>query len=442
MSTYSTGEQSVSSANSFMGLGVPVHLPSLASPNGADSPFLPIPHHAKAIDMPGITDIPPERQGVDFGGVSYFKYISNDNEALLKAVLVLQLSPLASRTGANPRYVDDIALAAIEYVDFSFAGNLLQRLHGDELHFRMLQELDGNELERRKKLQAMGLGDAERAALAGDIQFVYCELPFFWTEEPSAAWQQYGFQRITNVVVHYRPFQYLVQHNAEATDSSFPVPANGNPTYIMAQWLRFHTVTLSESTKQLYLREVEAQGPNGWLSMITDFERITEYSLAEAARHAAGPHRQTHSVLLNTFSKYGWNIRYWIRPIANLRPDAHNNNRWATVPVLSDRLDISGRKFQPELETFYKRWMIDAAEFKGNPPPDVHINNIPLTEFPMVKNQGMGGIDFSNTANPLLIIHTAPLAEPCHLDIYLYCRNYVRQVVRGNQSAAEAVQPI
>lgn len=432
MATYSTGEQSTSNANSFLGLGVPIHLPSLASPSGSDSPFIPEAHTSKAVDMPGISDIPPERQGVDFGQISYFKYINNDNEVLQKCVLCLQLAPLTG--GTNPRYVDDIALAAIDYVEFVFAGNQLQLLYGDELHFRMMQELPEDELWRRRKLQAAGLTPTERATLAQNPQYIYCEIPFWWTRADKSAFHQYAFQRLTRIVFHFRQAGYLVQQDTTGNPPVTPTPSVGT-TYITNHWLRFHTTALSEATKALYLQQVQTQGQNGWLQMINDFERITNQSLPQGTGQ-----NQTFQILLNTFSKFGYNLRYWIRPQANLVANPNNNRRWDLVDILTDELQISGKDFQIPLDDFYKKYMINGALFLGN--EALPIYNIPLTDFPMVHTHGMGGIEFSNTANPQLTITTPSLPYPCYLDIYLYCHNYVRLVVKGAQSAAETVQPL
>ena len=433
MATYSAGEQSTSNAHAFLGLGVPIHLPSLASPNGADTPFLPVPHTSKSIDMLGISDIPPEHQGVDFGSTSYFKYINNDNEVLQKMVLVLQLAPLtAAAGGSNPRYIDDIGFGCIDHIEFDFAGNQLQILYGDEMHFRTLQEADNVERERRRKLQAWQTTKAKRVSLAQNPQFIYVDIPFWWTRADNRAWHQYAFQRLTRIKVVFRQAGYLLQQDGSATA---PTPGASSTTYIMNHWLRFHTTAISEATKAIYLKQMQVQGNSGWLSMITDFETLLNQNLAQGTGS-----NQTFTILLNTFSKYGFNLRYWIRPVANLQPNVLNNNRWAVMDILQDELDISGKQFQVPIDDFYKKFYLHKLAFRGISALPVY--NIPLTQFPSVHDHGYGGIEFSNTSNPQLVITTASLPSECALDVYLYCHNYVRKVIKGNQSAAETVQPL
>lgn len=433
MATYSTGNQSTTNANAFMGLGTPIHLPSLASPQPTDTPYLPKPHHSKNIDMPGITDIPPERQGVDFGNVSHFKYIANDNEVVKKMVLVLKLSSLsAGGGGTDPRYVDDVALAAIDHIDFSFAGNVLQTLYGDELHFRMVQELPEEELRRRQKLQAANLTPGERAALAANDQWIYCEIPFWWAMKDEHAWHQYAFQRLTRIAIHFRNPGFILQQDG---DTTLPSPTVSGSNYILDHFLRYHTSCVSEAMKKKYVGMIQGQGNTGWLHLINDWERILDHPLP-----AGSGSDQTFQILLNTFSKYGYNIRYWIRPTANLVANVTNNRRFETLDIKQDSLMISGKNFQVPLDDFYKKFMVHATKFNGN--PEQAIYNIPLTDYPSIHHHGMGGLEFANTANPTLTIVTPSLPSACSLDVYLYVHNYVRLVLRENQSAAETVQPI
>jgi hypothetical protein len=440
MATYSTGLLATSNAQNFLGLTAPIHLPSLASAQGADSPHLPVPHQTKAVEVPGVTDIAPERQGVDFGQVDYFKYINNDNEVLKSCTLVLKLAALDVAVGSvgntNPRYVDDIAAAAIDHLEFQYGGNLVQTLYGDEMHFRTLQEVPEEELMRKYRLQAAGLTPNERALRATADQYIYFDVPLFWTRQPAVHWHQYAFQRLTRVVIYFRNVDYLLQVDcADPAAARRPIPVNGATTpYILDHWLRFHISAISEATKQTYMRMVESMGDQGWLHLFSDFER-SERNLVPAGV-------TTWSNLLQTFTKFGYNLRYWIRPALNLDAIFTNNRRWDLVDIKAHQMDISGKRFLPEIDDFYVKQEFNGKMYLGN--PNLPIYNIPFTDYPDMHTHAMGGFEFSNTTNPTLTIKfdAAVPANGYYVDMYLYCHNYIRQVLRGNQSAVETVQPL
>lgn len=436
MSAQGTGLQATTNANAFLGLTAPIHLPTLASNKGEDSPHLPMAHKTQCVEVQGITDIPPERQGVDFGHVDYFKYIANDNEILETCELAVKLDGLApGANGDNPRYVDDIVCAMVDKVDFVFGGNILQSLYGDEIHFRLLQETPEDEMTRRQKLQGGGLSNLDRAHLAAGPKWYYLEIPFWWARTPGSNWHQYAFQRLTRIIFHFRDRGYLLQSDAvvQGQSVSLPTPLSGaNSPYIMDHFLRFHVTCPAEATKQVYMRMVEAQGDNGWLHLINDWERMTDINLRSGAT--------THVVLLNQFTKFGYNLRYVIRPAANLLPNVLNNRRWDVVSINSHAVDISGKKFIPELDDHYLKHSFNGKHFLGN--ENLPIYNVFFTNFPDMHNHGMGGFEFANTTNPTLTIKTDALDGDHSLDVYLYCHNYVRLVLRGAQSAAETVQPL
>lgn len=433
MSILGTGLQSTSNASSFMGLCAPIHLPSLVSKSGEDSIRLPRGHQTLSIEVQGTTDIAPERQGVDFGQVDYFKYINNDNEVLKSCTLAVRLDALAVGAGGapgdRPRYVDDILCAAVERIEMQFGGNVLQTIYGDELHFRNQQECLEEELMRKNRLQAAGLSDAERATLATNQQWVYLEIPFWWTRSPSANWHQYAFQRLTRFVIYFRNSRFLLQQDNVA--DIVPVPAGG-AGYIVDHFLRFSICSVSEATKQTYMSMIQAEGDRGFLYLIQDWQRLTDQVLPAGST--------TDTVLLNTFTKFGYNMRFWLRPAANLLADTRNNNRWATVDIISMHMDISGKRFLPELDRTWLKDMVNGKYFAGN--SQLAIYNVLFTEFPDLHHQGMGGMEFSNTTNPTLVLTTAALPANVNMDIYLYCHNYVRLVLKGVQSAAETVQPL
>lgn len=433
MSTSGTGLQATSNANSFLGLTTPVHLPTLASADGEDSPHLPTPHHSQAVEVQGYTDIGPERQGTDFGQVDYFKYINNDNECVKSCVLAVKLDGLtAAGSGTNPRYADDVLCQAIDHVDFTYGGNVLQTLYGDEIHFRMLQETPEEELMRKQKLQAAGLTPKERATLAASTSgfWVYLEIPFWWTRHPSMNWHQYAFQRLTRIVIYWRTVDYILQQDDV---NSRPTAYNGG-TYILDHFIRFHISAIAESTKQAYIKMIEATGKSGWLYMINDYERLTDQVLSSG--------KTTHTFLLNTFSKFAYNFRFWIRPVANLTPAYTNNERFKLLDISQLYVDISGKRYLPPTDDWYLKHMINGKQFLGN--EEYPIYNISFTEYPDMHTHAMGGFELSNTTNPTLTIITGTLSADYYMDIYSYCHNYVRSCLDSSrqESAAETVQPL
>lgn len=436
MSTFSTGFQATSNAQSFINLTAPVHLPSLASADGADSPHLPAPHKTQAIEVSGITDIAPERQGVDFGQVDHFKYINNDQECLKSVTLTVKLAPLAAGAGgAHPRYVDDILCAAIDHIDFMYAGKVLQSLYGDEIHFRTALETPHDEISRKYKLQGAGLTVDERVALAAAPQWINLEVPFWWTRSPSASWHQYALQRMTRVVIYWRTPDYLLQQDggtARPLACSESGVASTMQPYIMDHFLRFNVVCLSEATKQTYIKMVEANGDNGWLYMIPDWERMTDQQLSNGAT--------TTTFLLSNLTKFGYNLRYWIRPLANIQPDWTNNRRWEIIDIKSHALSISGKTFLPPLDDVNLKFAVNGKLYLGN--ETLPIYNIPFTDYPDLHTHAMGGIEFSNTVNPQITINTSALPYACSADFVLYCHNYVRVVIDGARSTAETLQPL
>lgn len=86
----------------FLSLTQPIHLPGLISTNPQDSPHMPMPQKAIPPEVPGFTDIAPERVGADFGMETSFKYIPNDQEVwrvgFAKKILT------TTTTGAEGRY--------------------------------------------------------------------------------------------------------------------------------------------------------------------------------------------------------------------------------------------------------------------------------------------------------------------------------------------------
>jgi len=431
MSTYNAGNQSASQAASFTNLTTPIHLPPLVSNNGADSPYLPQSHKAQNPSVIGYTDLQPENSSTDFGSQTYYKVISNENEVFKDVELVVKLDALTlTGSATQPRYVDDVLCAAIEKAEFQY-GNQLQVLYGDELHYSMLQETDEDELKRRQRLQASGLTVEERAALATASQWVVIKLPFWWTQRTGAAWHHYCLQKTTRIAITWRDKGYLLQQTSATSASDLPTPTAGG-RYIVDQWLRFSTATISQATKQTYTSMVKSTGATGWLYPIKDMQRLLNTTMLSSATET--------TVQLTNLTKYGYNMRFWIRPVVNLTADARNNRRWDAIDLKSCHLDISGKRYFPETDKGYMKYGINAKMFAGN--PELPIYNIPFTETPDQFQHGLGGFDFVSASSPQLVITTSALDQNYYLDVYLYEHNYVRIVLSEQGSGAETVQPL
>src|SRR5512139_1306831 len=121
MSSQGTGPQNGLTPQQFLGLKVPIHLPTLVSTRGEDTPHLPTAHHTMAIEVSSITDVLPVRTGYDFGSQEEFSYLANTTEILTSCTLCVQLSALTAAGGGNsPRYVDDVLCAAIEKIEWLY----------------------------------------------------------------------------------------------------------------------------------------------------------------------------------------------------------------------------------------------------------------------------------------------------------------------------------
>jgi hypothetical protein len=145
-------------------------------------------------------------------------------------------------------------------------------------------------------------------------------------------------------------------------------------------------------------------------------------------------------IQLNTFTKYGYNLRFYVRPQANLLSNYTNNRRWERYDIKECRLDISGKTYFPMTDRNYMKNMINGQKFLGN--PQVPTYNIPFSESPDLYQHGVGGFDFSNITTPQLTINTAALPADCYCDILLACHNYVRVCVGEARSGAEIVIPL
>ena len=94
----------------------------------------------------------------------------------------------------------------------------------------------------------------------------------------------------------------------------------------------------------------------------------------------------------------------------------------------------------PPTDYFWMTHGVDVALWKGNPENPIY--NIPFSDFPAMVASAVGGIDFSNAANPQLRLTTRPFGDSCFADFFFQCYNYARVSIVNNQSGSEVVQPL
>jgi len=442
MSAFATsvGAQPGQNAQQFLPLMAPIHLPTLASTNGADTPHLPIPHHTAALEVSSINDTQPLRLGYDFGSQEEFQYLSNTNEILTKATLVVQLAALQASTGSGdnatkkPRYIDDVLNGAIEKVEWLYGSTAsTHTIYGDENHFATMQETGDTELDRKMLDQAAGLSDDERYALSRSTQEVRLELPFYWSRANAGHWHSYALGRPLKVRITWRSHTYLLQQDAT---NAAPTSTASDGKYIQGKWLHFDTVVPTEATKAVYRSKIEAMGTHGWLQLFKDVQ-TQEFTIPASATANNASDLRT-----DMFTRYGYNMRFVIRDELDLVPNYLRNDRWITYSINSCQFDISNKVFFPKTSDYDMKHRINAQKFLGN--QELAVYNIPLCSYPDMHTQAMGGIEFSNTSLPILKLWTtdATAAINFKVTVWLYCHNYVRTVIQGVNSATETVQPI
>lgn len=424
MSIFGTGLHGTSNAANFMPLTQPTELPVLTTTDGSKSPYLPLGQITEAPKVPGWSDFPPERQDVDFGQIDYFKFVNNDTDIIERITLAVRLDGLvAAGGGANPCYTDDVLCAAVDRIEFHY-GKDVQELFGDEIHFRRVAETEEKELARLAILQGLGLPVATRQVMAQVPQWYYLELPFWFARSQAEAYHQYAFQRLTRVVIHWRTPNFILQQegvNAQPTTL-------GGGHYILDHFLRCQVVCPSQATRDYYMSMVKMQKSAGWLHLIGQVQILEQQLLAGAT---------LHTILLNTFTKFGYNIRWVIRPQANLNANFLNNRRFETTDIVWASLQISGKDFFFATDNFYMTYGIANVLFLGN--PELGIYNIPLNTSPDLHESATGGLQFSSISNPQLQFLTVPLPENSMVTIMFYTHNYIRMVLEGGASLIEPV---
>jgi hypothetical protein len=442
MATFSSGFQTATNAFDFINLTVPLSFPALISTDPRANTHLPVPPAAMAPQVPGYSDLMAERTGSDFGQPLNFKIMNNDNDIYENVTLVLNLSALhigaTNPTNAcMPRYVDDIGCAAIDYMEFTYGGNQLQKIYGDEMHFRMVQETEHDELTRKYQLQAAGLSDMERAVLAQNSQWVYVDLPFWFTKDAASSWHQYAFQRVTRINIYLRPSAYLIQQSmidplGAAPSTPYPVLGTTAP-FLLNYWLRFTISCPTLETKKVYQGLVDAMGNVGWNMLFPDMQRITQLDIPVNTTNWTNQ--------LTTFTKFAYNLRFWLRPRVNLIPDFTNNRRWQLMSVDGLSFDMTGKRYLQPTDDFYLKNAMIGKYFKGNEQYPIYY--IPFTDYPTEYANGFGGMEFSQVVNPAInLSFTAATTTECFADFYLCCQNYIKLLTSNGASGAATVQPI
>jgi len=431
-----SGMQNSSEGYYYLPYTYPVHLPGLVSSKVSDSPHLPMEQVALPPEVPGLTDIAPERVGTDFGQDTSFKWVSNDHELIKDCILAVKLAPLtAGAGGTQARYHDDVLCAAIDKIDFQIGGTTLQTLYGDAIHHDQLVECTPEDLARLHAAQRADLTVAQRATLAAigtspDGFWVFLELPFWFSEVASKHWHQYACQRQTRIVVRWRGAEDILQ---QTTANTKPVPAVG-ATYIVDTFLRFRVSALDTATKDAFTNSVKSLGSTGLNYLIRYNQRQEANAVATGATST--------SIQLTHFNKPTYMCRVIVRPRANLTPNYLTNNRFAYTAVDEFYSDASGHRLATRVTDFYHKYLTIGKEFLGN--PAINIYHLLFTDYPDVKQYPTGCIEFAKLQNPLLnLVWDAALGADQVVDVYAYCYDYIRLVVTAdNRSAVALEQPI
>ena len=412
---------------SFMPLTIPVHLPTLTTNDPNATALLPTTQLTLGPRLSGWTDLAPERAGVDFGQESFFQYINNDTEVVTDLWLAMRLDGLnPGAGGSNPCYPDDVLCQLVDRVTFTY-GTDLQVLEGDKLHYDFLM-MDDEETQRREaELRGYNLSLGKRITNAQTPKWYWLRIPFWWTLRAQDSWHQYALQRRTRIAFRFRPVQFMLHQEGANTQ---PTPMSGG-NYILEHFCRFRVTSITEGTKQEFIRRVQAQQQAGQLYLFEDTQRLSQ---------EIRPLQTKHPIQVNTFTKFGYNMRFVVRPVSALTTNYLDNDRFRLRKIESAALNINGRQFMAPMDRTWMTHGVDEALWKGN--PERAIYNIPFSDFPAMVATAVGGIDFTTAQNPQLTLVTEPLGESHMLDIWLQCYNYVRVTIVGNNTGAEVVQPI
>jgi hypothetical protein len=287
--------------------------------------------------------------------------------------------------------------------------------------------MPSEEKRRQAKMRGCFMTVDERVTAAAASKWYVLEIPFWWTKKDGDSWQQWAFQKLTRIIIKWRDASAILQQD----DANTAPTALAAGHYILDHFIRFDVTVPSEATKQEYLKRVSANGSNGWLHLVGQTERLTESLSASATSHV---------IQLNTFTKFGYNMRFVIRPTANLTPNYLNNRRFEYWTITSATFSIAGKQFLPVTDSTYLKYEVNDWLFDSH--PEYNIWNIPFNKNPDLHSAAMGGFEFFGASTPQLTLVTPALPAAAQLDIYLYVHNYVRLTIQGNSVGAELVQDL
>jgi hypothetical protein len=418
----------------FLPYTLPVHLPGLVSTNPADSPHMPIPQKAIPPEVPGFTDVPPERVGTDLGMETSFKFVPNDYEVLKDMILMVHFQQLSAAGGGNsPRYPQDPVFHCMEYIQFQIGGQTISQKSGDELHFRNDIEVPPEEFDRLDGAQRITTSLADRITDAATVGGFWCfpEIPMWWSDTAAKHWHQYACQRQTRINIKWRGAEYCLQQNAV---NAKPTPAAGS-NYIVECYLRFRTSALDTAVKDTYINAVKAQGSNG-LNYLTQFsQRQENVSVLTGATST--------TIQLTNFNKPTYMLRFLMRAAANLAANYTINDRWTLTDFQSYQADASGHRLWPKMSTEFSTYMVNGKEFL-NSPCTYHVYHVLHSDYADVNQYPMGCVEYGKLQNPTLTLNFATaLGADQIVDVFANCYDYIRLVItQDNRSAVNLEQPI
>ena len=421
---------------------LPIHLPGLVSTNPADSPHMPLPQKAVPPEVPGYTDILPERVGCDFGMDMSFKYIPNDYEVLKDCILCVRLAPLTAGAGGSAaRYPADVLNHAIEYIQFQIGGATIQQITGDEIHFKQLVELPPEEFQRIEAAQHYADDETARAALADHTNYpngvwYFLEIPFWWTETAAKHWHQYACQRQTRINIKWRNAEYILQQN---TANTKPTPYSGFSTYIVEAFLRFRISALDTAVKDTFTNSVKSLGSNG-LNYLMQFSQRQENCIIPEM--ASGQ----YTIQLTNFNKPTYMMRFVVRRAGDLEANYTGNERFLHQMVSYYQADASGHRLWPKMSSEFAKIEVNGKEFLNDFQNNVY--HVLHTDYADVNQYPMGCIEYGKLQNPTLTLYwdswpTLAVGDDLVCDVWAYCYDYLRMVItQDNRSAVNLEQPI
>jgi len=414
----------------------PINLAGLLSGNVTDSPHLPLPQRSNPSEVPGFTDIQPERTGTDFGSDTAFKYVSNDHEVLKTCVLAVRLGPLAAAGGGLlPRYADDVLNQAIEWMEFTVGGTVLQRLWGEQIHCLQLRNLIPEDLANAYALQKGGLTAAARAVYAAAASYpqgfwAYLAIPWWWTETANKHWHQYACQRTTRINIHWRGPEYVLQQD---NVNQKPTPVLGG-AYIQDMYLRFDVSALDTQVKEAYINTVKGFGSAGISTLMTYQQRQENEPI---------PINSTSTrIQLTNFNKPSSLIMVMVRNANNVLPLYTNNRRFEFLPVSSYYSEGSGHRIQQLITDEYAKYRLAAENFVGN--PNVNLYYVLHSDYAEVVQYPMGNLEYGRLQNPTVTLSwDVAIPAAYTADIWATCYNYVKLVIaQDGRSGVALEQPI